>query len=282
MAFAVSATIPPMWLGEQVNFIWDSESEAAVWVDGQPVQAFNGSKGDDRRADYVLTRSAKAGETFHFYVEMACCGMFGNPGPGGFLAPPDPKKSFTLKIAELAVYDKDAWDLFFDLNLILDMSKELDENDTRGWQAIETARKIVNALQTDDRSTWPAAKAISAEFLSKKSGERAHTIFATGHCHIDSAWLWPYSETRRKVARRCVSSLIKSVYLLHLTTDITSSFSTQCTLMESYPEFKFAASQAAQYDWVKNKYPKLYERMKEYVTKAQFIPIGGTWVEMVR
>jgi alpha-mannosidase len=133
--------------------------------------------------------------------------MFGNPGPAGFLAPPDPKKSFTLKTAELAIYDREAWELFHDLSIILDMSKELDENDSRGWQAIEAARQIVNTLHTDDRSTWPKAKAIATEFLSKKAGDCAHTIYATGHCHIDSAWLWPYSETRRKVARRYVHEI---------------------------------------------------------------------------
>jgi hypothetical protein len=30
--------------------------------------------GNDRRADYVLTRRCKGGETFEFYVEMACNG----------------------------------------------------------------------------------------------------------------------------------------------------------------------------------------------------------------
>lgn len=44
-----------------------------------------------------------------------------------------------------------------------------------------------------------------------------------GNCHIDTAWLWPYSETRRKVMR---------------------SFTTQLTYMEEYPFYRFTASQA--------------------------------------
>jgi len=59
------------------------------------------------------------------------------------------------------------------------------------------------------------------------------------------------------------------------------SWATQCSLMADYPEYKFTASQAQQYEWMKERYPKLYEKMKEYISKGQFIPIGGTWVEMV-
>lgn len=30
---------------------------------------------------------------------------------------------------------------------------------------------------------------------------------SVGHCHIDCAWLWPYAETRRKVARSWATQL---------------------------------------------------------------------------
>jgi alpha-mannosidase len=50
--------------------------------------------------------------------------------------------------------------------------------------------------------------------------------------------------------------------------------------MEDYPDFKFAASQAQQFEWVEQLYPKLFEKIKTKVSDGQFIPIGGTWVEM--
>lgn len=66
------------------------------------------------------------------------------------------------------------------------------------------------------------ASAIADEYFRKCNGQRAHTLAVIGNCHIDSAWLWPYSETKRKVAR---------------------SFSSQLKLMEDYPEHLFVASQ---------------------------------------
>ena len=52
--------------------------------------------------------------------------------------------------------------------------------------------------------------------------------------------------------------------------------------MEKYPQYKFACSQAQQYEWVKENYPDLFSKIKDAVSNGSFIPVGGTWVEMVR
>ncbi len=39
--------------------------------------------------------------------------------------------------------------------------------------------------------------------------------------------------------------------------------------------------QAQQFQWVKSWYPGLFSQIQDYVKKGQFIPVGGTWVEMV-
>ncbi len=83
-------------------------------------------------------------------------------------------------------------------------------------------------------------------------------VYAVGNCHIDTCWLWPWAETKRKVAR---------------------SWSNQCNLMDRYPEHRFAVSQAQQYKWLEELYPALYDRVKAKVKKGTFQPIGGSWVE---
>ena len=40
--------------------------------------------------------------------------------------------------------------------------------------------------------------------------------------------------------------------------------------------------QAQQLEWVKIHYPTLFEELKTYAAKGQFLPVGGTWVEMVK
>jgi alpha-mannosidase len=75
---------------------------------------------------------------------------------------------------------------------------------------------------------------------------------------LDTCWLWPWAETKRKVAR---------------------SWSNQCDLMDRYPEHRFTASQAVQYKWLQEFYPALYDRVKAKVKERKFQPIGGSWVE---
>ncbi|HEV2218572.1 MAG TPA: glycoside hydrolase family 38 C-terminal domain-containing protein [Candidatus Dormibacteraeota bacterium] len=85
-----------------------------------------------------------------------------------------------------------------------------------------------------------------------------HAVTAVGHAHIDTAWLWPLREARRKCAR---------------------SWSTQLELMDQHPDFVFACSQPAQYEWVKQSYPDLYRRIEDKVATGQWEPVGAMWVE---
>jgi alpha-mannosidase len=86
----------------------------------------------------------------------------------------------------------------------------------------------------------------------------SHRITAVGHAHIDTAWEWPIREAKRKVAR---------------------SWSTQLALMDEHPDYVFAASQPAQYAWIKESYPDIYRRIKEKVAAGQWEPVGAMWVE---
>lgn len=80
----------------------------------------------------------------------------------------------------------------------------------------------VTRFQTGIIFLYSGASTLADQYFSKGNGARVHTLATIGNCHIDSAWLWPYSETKRKVAR---------------------SFSAQLKLMEDYPELIFVASQ---------------------------------------
>lgn len=50
--------------------------------------------------------------------------------------------------------------------------------------------------------------------------------------------------------------------------------------MKKFPNYKFVASQAAIFKWMKTDYPKLWENIKKYHVQGQFLPVGGTWVEL--
>uniref|UniRef100_A0A8B9NKM3 Alpha-mannosidase 2C1 n=1 Tax=Accipiter nisus TaxID=211598 RepID=A0A8B9NKM3_9AVES len=241
--FKVELSIPQAWAGREVHFVWESDGEGMVWRDGQPVQ---------------VRRCGSGGRHLTLYVELACNGLFG-AGKGSMIAPPDPDRRFTLSKAELVIFNRDVYELLVDLEILLDMAQLLGEENQRSFQALYTANQMVNMCDVTDPSTFPAARDLAAAIFSQRNGESQHTIHAVGHCHIDSAWLWPYEETIRKCAR---------------------SWVTVVRLMERNPELTFACSQAQQFEWVRTWYPGLYTQIQEFVAKEQFIPVGGTWVEM--
>ncbi|XP_074901726.1 alpha-mannosidase 2C1 isoform X3 [Buteo buteo] len=255
--FKVELSIPQAWAGQEVHFVWESDGEGMVWRDGQPVQ---GLAKEGEKTSYILTSSLKESEphSLTLYVELACNGLFG-AGKGSMIAPPDPNRRFTLSKAELVIFNRDVYELLVDLEILLDMAQLLGEENQRSFQALYTANQMVNMCDVTDPSTFPAARDLAAAIFSQRNGESQHTIHAVGHCHIDSAWLWPYEETIRKCAR---------------------SWVTVVRLMERNPELTFACSQAQQFEWVRTWYPGLYAQIQEFVAKEQFIPVGGTWVEM--
>ncbi|KAG8144902.1 hypothetical protein E2320_013302 [Naja naja] len=160
---------------------------------------------EGEKTSYMLTDSLKETEPhgLTFYLEVACNGLFG-AGKGSMIAPPDPDKTFFLNRAELVVYNRDVYELL------------------RSFQALYTANQMVNLCDVNNPATFPAVRELAHSVFCQKNGDSQHTIHAMGHCHIDTAWLWPYEETVRKCAR---------------------SWVTVIRLMEKNPDFKFVCSQ---------------------------------------
>ncbi|XP_008843092.2 alpha-mannosidase 2C1 isoform X4 [Nannospalax galili] len=255
--FRVELVIPEAWVGQEVHLCWESDGEGLVWRDGEPVQ---GLTKEGEKTSYVLTDKLGEGDprSLTLYVEVACNGLLG-AGKGSMIAAPDPEKMFQLTRAELAVFHRNVYRLLVDLELLLGIAKGLGEDNQRSFQALYMANQMVNVCDPTQPVTFSAAEALASKFFGQRGGESQHTIHAMGHCHIDTAWLWPFKETVRKCAR---------------------SWATTVKLMEQNTEFIFACSQAQQLEWVKSHYPGLHARLQEFACRGQFVPVGGTWVEM--
>lgn len=272
--FKVEMSLPvELQTAEHVELHWDCNNEGTVWTaEGNPLQGLTGRK---ERIEWVVPAEFRDGAQHTIYIEMACNGMFGNgPGapifknnPGGdSIQPPDNNKTFKLATAELVSVFLEARRLLFDYSVISDAAMEFPESSWEQREALTVASQIVDTFKMGDKSSVTAARKIAASYLGPNvdsdavyaTSGRSPDVFAIGHCHIDTCWLWPWEETKRKVAR---------------------SWSNQCDLMDRYPELNFACSQAQQFAWLKDLYPYVFERVKAKVASGQFHPIGGCWVE---
>ena len=263
--FCFEFVVPLCSEGKTLCLFWDSNSEAMLYDhDGNPVQAYTGGHGDDRREYCIFSRNSVPGSRLIFYIEMACNGMFGN-GNGGMINPPDPNRMFTLAKVEISIMNEVAHQLFWDMVVLYDVSQALPEDNPTGTKAIELANTIINKTNIRDSTSLLNARNIADELFQTKlllsnnmRYKIDHEITAVGHCHIDTAWLWPYAETRRKVVR---------------------SWSTQALQLSLYPFWKFVASQTVQWEWLKEDNIDLFHLLKEHVRKGSIVPIGCTYVE---
>ena len=49
--------------------------------------------------------------------------------------------------------------------------------------------------------------------------------------------------------------------------------------MDDYADYHFSCSQAAQYDWIEQIHPALFQQIRDKVAAGQWHPVGGMWVE---
>lgn len=84
---------------------------------------------------------------------------------------------------------------------------------------------------------------------------RMHIV---GNSHMDVAWMWPWTETVQTVR---------------------DTFGTAEQLMNEYPTYTFTQSTAQYFQWMQNKYPVLFHRIRERVQQGRWELVGGMWVE---
>ncbi|EED12267.1 alpha-mannosidase [Talaromyces stipitatus ATCC 10500] len=263
--FKIHLTVPRDLLDkDRLEFHWDAHNEGLIWTEnGHPLQ---GLTGDGERIEWIIPESFRDGKGHVLYIEMACNGMFGN-GNGSSIAPPDDNRYFTLSKAQIVAVNLDARALYYDFWIIGDAAREFPQDSWEQHEALMVANDIMDTFIAGggSKDSIKEARKVAQRYLGDRvdshkvyDTETDPIVYAIGHCHIDTCWLWPFAETKRKVAR---------------------SWSNQCDLLDRYPEHRFTCSQAQQYKWLKTYYPSVFDRVKSYVKKGRFQPIGGSWVE---
>ena len=126
---------------------------------------------------------------------------------------------------------------------------------------LENAATSVNlgALDSANQATFDASlQQAQSELEALRPALQQYSVHMTGNAHIDAAWLWPWTETVDVVKR---------------------TFSTALQLMNEYPDYTYSASAAQYYEWMQQKYPSIFEQIKQRVKEGRWEIVGGMWVE---
>jgi alpha-mannosidase len=235
------------------------QCEGTAWrPDGSIIKAIS------PRNQYIPLKLLGSGMAVDFYVEAAA-----NPDvaqgwsfaatPYGDKATAGNQPQYRLGSIAIAELNRPVWELQQDIWTLRGLMHELPTELPRRHEILRALERMLDIMDPDDvAGTAAAGRAALAEVLARPAYASAHQLLATGHAHIDSAWLWPVRETIRKCAR---------------------TFSNVVALMDDDPDFVFSCSSAQQLAWIKEFYPELFGRIREKVTSGQFVPVGGMWVE---
>jgi alpha-mannosidase len=253
-------------LGEPNDF---SHPEALIYVDG------NAYATCDRNHQEVLLHTDWQDSTPHTLALHGWTGL-GDSKLAGLLSYPDDVVAFKhettppavlnllMRQCEIVQIDQPTRDFVITVRVVLGTAKILDENaPARGklLYALDQAFKLLDTREPFAEAFYasvaPAHAALRAGLAQAGAPLDVH-VGATGHAHIDVAWLWTLAQTRRKAGR---------------------SFQTVVRLMEQFPDYHFTQSQPQLYDYIRQDYPALFEDIKRLVAEGRWEPIGGMWVE---
>lgn len=166
---------------------------------------------------------------------------------------------YTFRRASLVLVSRQITALRFDVETILGLAQELQEGTTEHIRVVNTLNSSLDLLKFEDlENSAAAAREILQELYTDYPTQHAHKIIAVGHAHIDTGWLWPLRETRRKVVRTLSN-------VLHL--------------LDSGAHMYFALPAAQHVAWLEEDSPETFTRLCHWVKEGRIIPVGGMWVE---
>ncbi len=286
VVFCASFTIPTVMTGFAVELELDFGGEGLVEITNTTGVVYKGGLNPFHKA-FTILEQAVGGESFQVTVQVVPKGLFGsrNDTP-------------TITRAHLVAPHLEIRAFLTDLETLHMAAQELDEHEvvphllaaaedileSLPWTSNANAylsRLLHGTLGTPfERSIlwslpsmpeiipldpqWLVGVHIAQEqlqtHLEKIRGlyPAQGAIALTGHAHIDLAWLWTISETRRKIER---------------------TFATVLELMKRYPDFTFNQSSAQAYAWLEQDNPAMFEEVKARVQEGRWEIIGGMWVE---
>ena len=236
-------------LGEAGDF---SNPETLAYIDGVPYATC------DRHHQEILLKPEWCDGNEHTLALHGWTGL-GGAGDGDFFT-----KLYMRQCAMVQLH-RPTRDFIVRSRVALETANNLDDNNPTKHHLLNALNDAFNALDTrdpigDERFYASVESAIQVlrSGIEKAGASLDAVIHATGHAHIDVAWLWTVGQTRRKSER---------------------TFYNVIRLMEQFPDYHFSQSQPQLYQFISEDQPELFEAIKGRVRDGRWEAMGGMWVE---
>src|SRR5271157_324573 len=228
------------------DFMWNNKGPVMISVFSNGSLVSRGD--DDMQQPILLTENAQPGQKFLIAVRI--------DAPEVETLFQHAKLSF-----EPAVGRPDPAMVRTEILAARPMIAAYEEGRAERQQQLDAAVSAVDfsPLDKDDQAGFDASlRQAQSKLQALNPWLKQFTVRAVGNSHIDMAWLWPWTETVEVVR---------------------NTFQNVLDLMREYPDLKFTMSSARTYEWMQEKYPDMFEQIKQRVKEGRWEVIGGMWVE---
>ena len=193
--------------------------------------------------------------------------LHGWTGLGGFVPRDEPKQPTRLFMRPCALVQihQPLRDFIATARIALETAEILDTNQPARGHLLNGLDAAFQQLDTREPmggdafyASIPAAHEALRQAIQQAGPPLDVEVVATGHAHIDVAWLWTLAQTRHKTER---------------------TFRTVLHLMDQFPDYHFSQSQPYLYEVMRQEAPDLFAAIQEQVKNGRWEPLGGMWVE---
>ena len=228
-----------------------SHPEALAYIDGIPYAAC------DRHHKEILLKPEWQDGRDHSLNLHGWTGL-------GYTATGDPGIKLQMGVPDLVQIHSETRELCSLARVALSTIENIADDHPTKSGLLNAINEAFNRLDTSHplrtkfyESVVPACEILKAGI--QKSGVPMDVIIhASGHAHIDVAWLWTLGQTRGKAER---------------------TFHNVIRYMEQFPNYHFSQSQPQLYQFIEEDQPHLFEKIQTLVAEGRWEPMGGMWVE---
>lgn len=243
--------------------------EAMLWVDGKPCGTFATKIVVTRHGNHYCDMICAQADSAHTY-EIAIEFYAGHSVEGcqPFEVTQTARGDFSYCVENICICKKNQLvaDFLYDLRCLVQLAQVLEEDSFFRSHILNTLAQVHCVLRYDPtccaQETWLQSLQLARDAmkpcLERTNGSSAPHAILTGHSHMDTAWLWPVSETIRKNAR---------------------TMSNQLSLMRQFPEYRFVQSSSLHSHMIETQYPALFEEIRAQIEAGRYEINGAVWVE---
>lgn len=161
----------------------------------------------------------------------------------------------------IAVVNEKVQSLVYDIELLIDAAQcGLFNEDFSALvnNHLDKALNFIDFENVTDEDVEAASKYIDENIFSNKIYKGNGKVELVAHSHLDIAYYW------RRI--HAVQKNLRTVLI-------------QLRLMDKYPDFNYAHTQAYTYETVEKYYPEIFEELKKRIAEGRFEPVGAMYIE---